>query len=81
MFYRVNAKYDRSDYDNPEYNHVEEEVYFPDREQIISYLVDLTGRMKYSADSEITIKPHCFAVHKYYKVNDIHGREVFSNET
>ena len=85
MFYRVNAKWqhevDGSEFDYPEYTPVEEEVYLPDREQLISYLTDLTGRMEYSANSEIIIKPCHFATHKFYKVNDVHGREAFSNET
>lgn len=85
MFYRVNAKWtnkeDGPECDYPVYTPAEEEVYLPNREQLISYLTDLTGRMEYSTNSEITIKPCCFATHKFYKVNDVHGREVFSNET
>lgn len=85
MFYRVNAKWmeedDRPEYDNPEYVPMEEEIYLPDRAQLISYLVDLTGRIEDSLESEIVIKPCNFATHKFYKVNDVHGREAFSNET
>jgi hypothetical protein len=85
MFYRVNAKWmdedDRPEYDNPMYTQMEDERYLPNREQLISYLVDLTGHIEGSLESEIVIKPCCFATHKFYKVNDVHGREVFSNET
>ncbi len=84
MFYRVNAKWvyedDRPEYDNPEYIPVEEERYLPDRAQLISYLVDLTGRIEGFLESEIVIKPCYFMTHKAYKVRDFHEREVF-NET
>lgn len=85
MFYRVNAKWmeedDRPEYDNPKYTPMEDERYLPNREQLISYLVDLTGHIEGSLESEIVIKPCHFMTHKFYKVNDVHGREAFSNET
>ena len=85
MFYRVNAKWlhetDSPEYEHPEYTPIEDEKYLPNREQLISYLVELTGRIENSLESEIVIKPCHFATHRFYKVNDIHGREVFPNET
>lgn len=85
MFYRVNVKWlhetDGPGYEYHEYTPMEDERYLPDREQLISYLVDLTGRIEGSLESEIVIKPCHFATHRFYKVNDIHGGEVFPNET
>ena len=84
MFYRVNAKWmdedDCPEYDNPKYTLMEDERYLPNREQLISYLVDLTGRIEGSLESEIVIKPCYFMTHKTYKVKDFNDREVFSNE-
>lgn len=76
MFYRVNANWDAIEFD-PAYDEqdryvpVEVEVYVPDREQLLSYLADLTNTPDI-IHLNIDIKQCNFITHKIYSIHKDH---------